>query len=120
MAALRHELKEAIMHMAARHVLATCDVPAERCRAATLDRTHHLQLIEADMAAVVGLAPSGTVVAEDVLRPPEPGRTTTDGAIAPARLPQCRALRACGAARSRRAERALDLRRLFRSPRRVV
>src|SRR5271166_5113927 len=51
--------------IAARHVLATCDVSAERCRAAALDRTHHLQLIEAHMAAV-GLAPSGTVVAEDV------------------------------------------------------
>src|SRR5580693_7337640 len=51
--------------MAARHVLTTCDVSAERCRAAALDRTHHLQLIEAHMAAV-GLAPSGTVVAEDV------------------------------------------------------
>ena len=51
--------------MATRRVLATRDVPAERCRAAALDRTHHLQLIEAHMAAV-GLAPSGTVVAEDV------------------------------------------------------
>src|SRR6202040_850586 len=55
--------------MAARHVLATCDVPAERCRAAALDRTHHLQLIEADMAAV-GLAPSGTVRG-GCPRPPE-------------------------------------------------
>ena len=51
--------------MAARHVLATCDVPAKRCRAAALDRTHHLQLIEAHMAAV-GLTPSGTLIAEDV------------------------------------------------------
>src|ERR1700738_5542063 len=51
--------------MAARHVLTTCDVSAERCRAAALDRTHPLQQIEAHMAAV-GLAPSGTVVAEDV------------------------------------------------------
>src|SRR5271166_3974419 len=51
--------------MAARRVLAACDVAAERRRAAALDRAHHLQLIEARMAAI-GLAPSGTVVAEDV------------------------------------------------------
>src|ERR1700730_17456454 len=51
--------------MTARRVLATCDVPAERRRAAALDRTHHLQLVAAHMPAV-GLAPSGTVVAEDV------------------------------------------------------
>ena len=51
--------------MAARRVLAARDVAAERRRAAALDRTHDLQLIEAHMAAV-GLAPSGTVVAEDI------------------------------------------------------
>ena len=51
--------------MAARCVLTTCDVAAERRRAAAFDRTHDLQLIEAHMAAV-GLAPSRTVVAEDV------------------------------------------------------
>jgi len=51
--------------MAARRVLAARDVPAERCRATTLDRTHDLQLIEAHMAAV-GLAPSGTMIAEDI------------------------------------------------------
>ena len=51
--------------MATRRVLAACDVAAERRRAAALDRAHHLQLVEAHMAAV-GLAPSGTVVAEDV------------------------------------------------------
>ena len=51
--------------MAARRVLAACDVPAERRRAAALGRTHHLQLVEAHMAAV-GLTPSGTVVAEYV------------------------------------------------------
>ena len=51
--------------MAARCVLTTCDVAAERRRAAALDCTHHLQLIEAHMAAV-GLTPSGTVIAEDV------------------------------------------------------
>jgi hypothetical protein len=38
---------------------------AERCRAATLDCTHDLHLLEADVAAV-GFAPSGTVVAEDI------------------------------------------------------
>ena len=51
--------------MAARRVLAARDMPAERRRAAALDRAHHLQLIEAHMAAV-GLAPSATMVAEDV------------------------------------------------------
>ena len=38
---------------------------AERRGAAALDRAHHLQLIEAHMAAV-GRTPSGTVAAEDV------------------------------------------------------
>jgi hypothetical protein len=41
------------------------DVPAERRRAAALDRTHHLHLLQADVAAV-GFTPSGTVVAEDI------------------------------------------------------
>src|SRR5215471_2630201 len=39
--------------MAARRVLAACDC------------THHLELVEAHMAAV-GLTPSGTMIAEDV------------------------------------------------------
>jgi len=51
--------------MAARRVLAARDMPAERRRAAALDRTHHLQLVEAHMPAV-GLAPTGAVIAEDV------------------------------------------------------
>ena len=51
--------------MAARRVLAARDVAAERHRAAALDCAHHLQLVEAHMAAV-GFAPSGAVVAEDV------------------------------------------------------
>ena len=51
--------------MAAGAVLATRNVPAERRRAAALDRTHHLQLLEAHVTAV-GLTPSGSVVAEDV------------------------------------------------------
>jgi hypothetical protein len=51
--------------MAARRVLAACDVPSERHHAAALDRTHDFQLVEAHVAAV-GLTPSGTVVAEDV------------------------------------------------------
>ena len=53
------------VRMAARRVLAACDVAAERRRAAALDCAHHLQLVEAHMAAV-GLAPRGTVLAEDV------------------------------------------------------
>ena len=40
-------------------------MPAERHRAAALDRAHHLQLVEAHVPAV-GLAPGGTVVAEDI------------------------------------------------------
>jgi hypothetical protein len=51
--------------MAAGLILAASDMPAERSRAATLDCAHHLQLVEAHMAAV-GLTPSGAVIAEDV------------------------------------------------------
>src|ERR1700752_5407040 len=51
--------------MAARRVLTACYMPAERRRATALDRTHHLQLLEAHMGAV-GLAPSRAVIAEDV------------------------------------------------------
>jgi hypothetical protein len=46
-------------------VLAARDMATERRRAAALDSAHHLHLVEADVAAV-GVAPSGTVVAEDV------------------------------------------------------
>src|SRR5271157_3554887 len=53
------------VRMAARRVLAACDVAAERRSAAALDCAHHLQLVEARMAAI-GLAPGGTVRAEDV------------------------------------------------------
>src|SRR5262249_8061667 len=42
--------------MAALVVLAARDMPAERCGAAVLDRRHHLELAEADMAGI-GLAP---------------------------------------------------------------
>src|SRR4030088_983942 len=51
--------------MAARRVLAARDMPAERRRAAALDRTHHLQLVEAQVPAV-GLAPGRTGVAKMV------------------------------------------------------
>ena len=51
--------------MAARGVLAACDMPTERRRAAALDRIHHLQLLKAHMAAV-GLSPRRAVIAEDV------------------------------------------------------
>jgi len=40
-------------------------VPTEHRRAAALDGTYHLQLVEAHVPAV-GLTPSGTVVAENV------------------------------------------------------
>ncbi len=56
---------ESDVRMGARRVLAALDMTAERRRAAALDRAHHLQLVEARMAAV-GLAPRGTVLAEDV------------------------------------------------------
>ena len=46
-------------------VLAARDMPAERRRATTLDRTHHLQLLKAHMAAI-GLPPSRAVIAEDI------------------------------------------------------
>ena len=51
--------------MAALVVLAARDMPAERCRAAVLDRRHHLELAEADMAGI-GLAPCLAMAAEDI------------------------------------------------------
>src|SRR5712692_5691886 len=51
--------------MAARRVLAARDMPAERCRAAVLDRRHHLELLEADMAGI-GLTPCRPMAAEDI------------------------------------------------------
>src|SRR5258708_8109753 len=46
-------------------VLAARDVAAERCRAAVLDRRHHLELAEAHMAGI-GLAPCRSMAAEDI------------------------------------------------------
>src|SRR5215469_989362 len=51
--------------MAALIVLAARDMPAERRRTAVLDRRHHLELAEADMAGV-GLAPRRSMAAEDI------------------------------------------------------
>src|SRR5258708_38851329 len=51
--------------MAAGLILAARHMPAERRRATTLDRAHHLQLVAAHMPTV-GLTPSGAVIAEDV------------------------------------------------------
>ena len=51
--------------VAAGVVLAARDMPAERRRAAALDRAHHLELAEADVAAV-GITPRRSVVAEDI------------------------------------------------------
>src|ERR1700746_1446410 len=53
------------LRMAACRVLAARDISAERRRATALDRTHHLQLVEAHMPAV-GLTPSRTMIAENV------------------------------------------------------
>ena len=46
-------------------VFAARDMAAERRRAAALDRTHHLHLVEADVAGI-GSAPRRSVVAEDI------------------------------------------------------
>jgi hypothetical protein len=46
-------------------ILAACNMPAERRGAAALDRTHHLQLVEADVAGI-GFSPCRPVVAEDI------------------------------------------------------
>src|SRR5438552_18758228 len=51
--------------MATRRVLAARDMAAERRCTTALDRTHHLQLVEAHMPAVV-LTPGRTVAAENV------------------------------------------------------
>ena len=48
-------------------VFAAGNVPAEGCRAAALDGTHHLQLVEAHVAAI-GFTPSGSMVAENIYR----------------------------------------------------
>jgi len=56
---------EGDQRVAAACVLAARDMPAERRRAAALDRRHHLQLVEAHVPRV-GFAPSGTVAAEDL------------------------------------------------------
>ena len=64
-------------------VLAALDMAAERRRAATLDRRHDLQLVEADMAGV-GLTPCRSVVAEDIR---DLQRWTGHGAVTPAAGP---------------------------------
>src|SRR6516164_5602904 len=85
------------LRMAARRVLAARDISAERRRATALDRTHHLQLVEAHMPAV-GLTPSRTVIAENV-RDLQSWSSHGRGATA-STAPRCLAWHACGAARS--------------------
>ena len=51
--------------MTARLVLTTRNMTAERCGTATLDGTHHLQLIKTDMTAI-GLTPWAAMVTEDI------------------------------------------------------
>ena len=70
---------------------------AEGPRSTALDRTHHLQLVEAHMPAV-GLTPSRTVIAENV-RDLQSWSSHGRGATASA-APRCVASHACGAARS--------------------
>src|SRR5258708_32790703 len=53
------------LRVAALVVLAARDMAAERCRAAVLDRRHHLELAEADMAGI-GLAPCWSMAAENI------------------------------------------------------
>ena len=53
------------LDMTARRVLTTRDMAAERRRAAALDGTHDLHLIEADVPGI-GSAPRRPVVAEDI------------------------------------------------------
>ena len=48
-----------------RALLAAYDMPAESCGAATLDRRHHLELVEAHMAGI-GLTPRRSMAAEDI------------------------------------------------------
>ena len=54
-----------VRYLAVRAVLAARDMPAERRRAAALDRRHHLELAEAHMAGI-GPAPCRAVATEDV------------------------------------------------------
>ena len=58
------------LHVGALLVLAARDMAAERCRAAVLDRRHHLELAEADMAGI-GLTPCRSRGRGKYLRPPE-------------------------------------------------
>src|SRR5262252_1686236 len=53
------------LRIGAVRILAARDVPTEGRRAAVLDRRHHLELAEADMAGV-GLAPRRSMAAEDI------------------------------------------------------
>src|SRR5262249_15909572 len=46
-------------------VFAARDMPTEGCRAAALDRRHHLELAEADIAGI-GFPPGRSMVAEDI------------------------------------------------------
>src|SRR5712672_2454663 len=71
------------LRIAAVLVLAARNMAAERCRAAVLDRRHHLELAEADMAGI-GLAPMLVRGRGRYPRPP-----TLDGAR---RGPLCRRL----------------------------
>ena len=54
-----------VRDLAVRALLAARDMAAERRRAAVLDRRHHLQLAEADMAGI-GPAPCRAMAAEDI------------------------------------------------------
>src|ERR1700756_1530719 len=80
------------LRMAARRVLAAGDISAERRRATALDRTHHLQLVEAHMPAV-GVTPSRTVIAENV-RDLQSWSSHSRATASPA--PRCLAWHACG------------------------
>src|SRR6202011_2043243 len=53
------------LRVTARLVLTAYDMAAELCRAAVLDRRHHLELLEADMAGI-GLTPCRSMAAENI------------------------------------------------------
>src|SRR5437660_10655009 len=66
-------------------VFAARHMATERCRAAALDRTHHLHLVEADVSGI-GTTPRRSVVAEDIR---DLQRWTGHGAVTLAAGPSC-------------------------------
>src|SRR6266478_5682726 len=74
-------------------VFAARHMATERCRAAALDRTHHLHLVEADVSGI-GTTPRRSVVAEDIR---DLQRWTGHGAVTLAAGPSCSSWASCEA-----------------------